>query len=383
MRRHSLAAVIGASGVCFLVAPAPAARSAPFAGIVSPSDGNSSTRIGCFDPLSLRPAFRPVRIFEYHHAWNASPDGRRVALGMSAPGRQGRIGVRIVNLARGTIDVDVETGVAAEAIAWLTDRRLVAGLQRGGIVLIDPVSGAIVTRWAGWSALDAPSTRTRRRFVMLEPGPRVSRLVTVDRAGSLRSVSLRLPRRRRRGNRDRPALVADPANERAYVLTGGRTALAIDLRTMRVRRRRLGGARPADLRHRNAIWLGGGRLAFSGEDFRGRRLTTTPVGAFIVDTRTWKVRRVDARASGVAVARGRLFAYGADGLRAYTRGGRRMYAVLRNRLVWMVGINSGIAYVATDRATHVLDTRSGRVRRRIPRALDVSTIVRRCPAARR
>ena len=250
-------------------------------------------------------------------------------------------------------------------------------------MIIDPATGAIVRRWAAGSVLAAATTRTRRRFVILEPGRGVSRLATVDRAGLLRSVSLRLPTRRRRGNRDRPALVADPANERAYVLTGGRTALAIDLRTMRVRRRRLGVASRADLRHRDAVWLGGGRLAFSGEDFavRGRRLVTTPVGATIVDTRTWKVRRIDARASGVALGRGRLFAYGLSGVRAYTRNGRRLYAVLRDKPVWTVGANGGIAYAATDRATHVIDTRSGRVRRRIPRALDVSTIARRCPAA--
>ena len=145
-----------------LLADAPAAapelrvvaRPAPFVGILSDPYGGG-TRVGCFDSLSLRPTSAPVFFGEYHDAWSTSPDGRRVALGISAPGSEARIGVRIVNLARWATELDVETGIAAEAVAWLTDRTLVAALQRGGIVLIDPATGEVVRRWAGWAALDA------------------------------------------------------------------------------------------------------------------------------------------------------------------------------------------------------------------------------------
>lgn len=93
-----------------------------------------------------------------------------------------------MNLARSATELDVETGIAAGAVAWLRDRTLVAALLRGGIVLIDPVTGGVIRRWTGRAALDAASTRTRRRFVLLEPGGRTRRLATVDAKGRLRSV---------------------------------------------------------------------------------------------------------------------------------------------------------------------------------------------------
>ena len=194
---------------------------------------------------------------------------------------------------------DVQTGVAAEAVAWLTDRTLVAALQRGGIVLIDPVTGEVVGRWAGWAALDGVSTRTRRRFVLLEPGGRTRRLATVDQTGRLRSMSLRLPLRRRFSKLARPALVADPVREHAYVLTGARVVVDVDLKRMRVRRRRLQprlkqSAARARFPVRDAVWLGSGRLAVSGQDAvpvpgRPLRPRTYPAGLSTVDTQSWKV----------------------------------------------------------------------------------------------
>ena len=397
--RPCLLAIIGAAGVGSLVAHAPAAapelravaRPAPFAGIVANPVSGVRTRVGCFDALSLRPTSAPVVIFEYHDAWSASPDGTRVAVGMSAPGREGRIGVQVVDLVRGTIELEVMTGIAAEAVAWLTERRLVAALQRGGIVLIDPVSGAIVKRWAGWRVLDAVATRTRRRFVMLEPGQR-ARLAAVDRSGRLRSVSLRLAALGRRG---RAALVADPVGEHAYVLTGGRTAVDVDLRRMRVGTRRLRpepragsekGPKPGEVRQREGIWLGDGLLAISGRDFfpRGRRgARTVPAGASTIDTKSWAVRRVDAKATGVASAPGRLIAYGQRGLRAYTLHGRRVFEALRRNPLWSVGAAGRLAYAGTPTATHVIDTGSGHIRGRISDAHAVSVISRRCPTATR
>ena len=149
--------------------------------------------MGCFDPLSLRATSPPVVIGEYHHAWSLSPDGSRVALGISALGETARVGVRIVELGSWTAQLDVETGIAAAGVAWLTDRRLAAALLDGGIVLLDPVTGAVVDRWATGSGVDAATTRTRRRFLMLVSGRRVARLSVVDAEGRLRRLSLRIP----------------------------------------------------------------------------------------------------------------------------------------------------------------------------------------------
>ena len=336
-------------------------------GILSDPYGGA-TRVGCFNPLSLRAASAPLFVGEYHDAWSTSPDGTRVALGISAPGRGARIGVRIVNLAGWVTEHDIETGIAAEAVAWLTDRTLVAALVRGGIVLIDPVTGGVTRRWAGWSSLDAVSTRTRRRFVLLTPGGRTRRLATVDAKGRLRSVSLRLPVRRRLSRRARPALVADPARERAYVLTGGRVFVDVDLRRMHVRRRRLEPTSRPSFPVRDGLWLGGGRLAVSGD------------GLSTVDTRSWQVDVVDTAATGAALAPGRLLAFGERGVRGYSRGGRRVFEVLGERPVWSVGATGRLAYAGTPTATYVIDTRAGQVRRRIPRPRELSGVIaRRCP----
>ena len=395
VRRLYLVAVIGASSLTSLLADPPAAapelrvaaRPAPFVGILSDPYGGA-TRVGCFDSLSLRATAPPVFIGEYHDAWSKSPDGTRVALGISAPGSGARIGVRIVNLARWATELDVETGIAAEAVAWLTDRMLVAALQRGGMVLIDPVTGEVVRRWAGWAALDSVSTRTRRRFVLLEPGRQTRRLASVDETGRLRSVSLRLPLRRRHSRLARPALVADPVREHAYVLTGGRVVVDVDLQRMRARRRRLQpaleqGASGARFPVRGGLWLGGGRLTVSGYDaVPGRRLRPRayPTGLSTVDTETWNVDVVDSAATGAALAPGRLLAYGERGLRGYSRGGRRVFELLQNRIVWSVGAAGRLAYAVTPTATHVIDTRSGRIRRSISRPRELSGVIaQRCP----
>jgi hypothetical protein len=395
VRRLCLIAVIGASSLTSLLADPPAAapelravaRPAPFVGILSDPYGGA-TRVGCFDSLSLRATAAPVFVGEYHGAWSASPDGTHVALGISAPGSGARIGVRIVNLARWATELDVETGIAAEAVAWLTDRTLVAALQRGGIVLIDPATGEVVRRWAGWAALDAVSTRTHRRFVLLEPGRQTRRLAAVDKAGRLRSVSLRLPLRSRHSRLARPALVADPVREHAYVLTGSRVVVDVDLQRMRARRRRLQppleqGASGARFPVRGGLWLGGGRLAVSGLDAvpaRRLRARTYPAGLRTVDTETWNVDVVDSAATGVALAPGRLLAYGERGLRGYSRGGRRVFELLRHQIVWSVGAAGRLAYAVTPTATHVIDTRSGRIRRTISRPRELSGVIaRRCP----
>jgi hypothetical protein len=327
---------------------------------------------------------------EYHDALSVSPDGRRVAFGMSAPGANARVGVGIVDLTRLRFERGVETGIASEGLAWLTDRQLVAALQRGGIVVIDPATGAILRRWRGWHVLRAVTTRTRRSLVMLEADGQTSRLAAVDATGDLRSVRLPVPARDGHGSRLRPALVADPAAERVYVLPGGRTVLAVDLARMRVHRHRLrsglGSAEPSGrfaFRDRDAVWLGAGRLALAGTELRrrpGPRLGVVPVPVSLIDSRTWTVRTIDASATGVTLARGRLLAYGPRGVRAYSLRGRRLFETLGRRRVWSVAARGGIAYATSRGRTHVIDTGTGRVRRTIRRALEVRALVaRRCP----
>lgn len=288
-------------------------------------------------------------IGEFHGAWSVAPAGGRVALGISAPGSGGRIGVRILRLSPPSVAVSVQTGVASEALAWLRERILVAALQ-SGIVLVDPATGTILRRWTGWSSLDANSARTRTRFVLLHRRGPMQRLAVVDATGELRSVPVDGPGRW-------PLLVVDPAHERAYVLAGGRRLLEVDLRRMRVERRTLSSPAGGRDLGQSAVWLGHGRLALSGGGLR------------IIDVSTGSVRTLERAATGATVARGRLLASGPRGVRAYTLDGRSLFRALGGRRVWNLGARGNLAYVGGPSSTRVMDVRSGRVVRRIRRAL--------------
>jgi hypothetical protein len=59
---------------------------------------NTAVSLARLDPISLKPVSRQVRLGEYHNAWSLSPDRSELALGISAPGRSGRVGILIVDL---------------------------------------------------------------------------------------------------------------------------------------------------------------------------------------------------------------------------------------------------------------------------------------------
>src|SRR5712691_99188 len=150
----------------------------PFLGVVypGPNTGNTPAILARLDPLSLRPVSPKVEMGEYHAAWSLSPDASQLALGVSSgesvltPSRRLglRIGIYIVDLGRMQLVQEIQTGIAAEAVGWLARRRLVAGLQRGGTVVIDPVTGRILRRWPRFSFPDL-SARVGDALVMLFP----------------------------------------------------------------------------------------------------------------------------------------------------------------------------------------------------------------------
>ena len=187
---------------------------------------------------------------------------------------------------------------------------------------------------------------------MLEQRERAARLGTVDASGRLREVSFTLPSRRT------AALVADPGRERAYVI-GRRRVVAVDLRRMRVRRHRVRLAGNPN----QALWLGKNLIAVAAR------------GLSVINTKTWTAREIDPKATGVATAPGRLLALGPRGLRGYTRKGRPVFELLRGKPIWAANNRGKVAYVTTPRATYVVDTRSGRVRRRMSRVRAVEAVI--------
>jgi hypothetical protein len=387
-------------------ADARGASSRPFVGVLESASGGAAT-LARLDPLSLKPVSRRVRIAEYHRAWSLSPDGSQVALSRGGQG----IGIEIVDLRTMKLVRHLRTGIAAEALGWLAPRRLVAGLQRGGSVVVDPRTGRIVRRFADFSFPDA-SVQTRLGLVLLLPQLRTSspglplrrvtgavRLALVDSRGRLRSATLqriRLGVRLRHGLEyaDRAGLAVDPARARAYVVAADAPVGEVDLRTMRVSYHRLGplfappsggGVTAVLARERPALWLGRGRLLVSGRDLvstRTRKEALAPAGAALVDTGGWSWRTLDRRPTAAAVAAGKLLVYGPGrypapgiGLRGYTLGGRRVFGLFNGRPVYDVEVAGNRAYVRTPAVVHVVDLAKGTVVRDIAPPVDLISVI--------
>lgn len=376
---------------------ATAARGEPLLGMLMLPD--TSVILARLDPLSLEPVSRQVELGEYHDAWSLSPDGRELALGISAPGESGRIGIVIVDPEQMKVVREIEAGGAAEALAWLAPRVLVGGLVRDGTVIVDPRSGEVLRRWPGLSFPEA-SARIRDGLVMLFRGPvrassaggatAAARLAIVDARGRLRSVVLdRIELSARYADgvyyADDLGLAVDPARERAYVFAADALVADVDLRTLNVSYHRvdalflapgeLAGAdvRPEDVgaRNRRALWLGDGRALVVGTELvpAGREnFESIAAGAIVVDTATWSSCTLDAKAGGAAAVAERLLAYGPTsrkmpgaGLSAYTVQGRKTFHLLDNEQVWYVQTAADRAYVRTRRAAYVVDVMSGKV----------------------
>lgn len=394
MRLALLGAAAAAAGLAHAAAPSHLARP-PFLAVVQRS-GNHPAVLARLDPLTLRPVSRQVVVGEYHDAWSRSPDGSRIALGRGGQG----IGVSIADLRTMRLVRQVRTGIAAEALGWLAPRRLVAALQRGGTVLVDPDTGRTVRRWPSFSFPDA-SAPVRHGLVMLFPRlrkagigvplARVSgtmRLAIVDAPGRLRSVVLERIRLGVRVLRngfelaDRAGLAVDPARGRAYVFAAGAPVAEVDLRSLRVSYHRLPflfGPRNAPARLRRALWLGQGRVAVVGRDFVSAR-GEEPVGATVVDTASWSWRTLDRGASSAAYAAGRLVVNGARiGVRAYALDGRRVFSLLERRRVLDVWFAAGRAYVRTPSAVEILDVGSGKVVGRVAPRVELLAPIARAP----
>jgi hypothetical protein len=385
--------------------PLKASAAAPLLGLLQAP--NSAVSMALLDPLSLGPVSPKVEVGEYHDAWSLSPDRSQLALGVSAPGRKGRIGILIIDLRAMRVVRRVETGIAAQALGWLAPRRVVASLQTGGTVLVDPRTGKVLRRWRDFSYPDA-SARTPRGLVMLfggtnealfggspvtPPGSIVPRLGVVDARGRLRSVPLeriRLTVRPRLYSADRAGLAVDRSRARAYVFAANAPAAIVDLRTMRVSYRpvalgpRGGANRKVLARDRRALWLGDGQVVVLGLDLlrpAGReRFPSIPAGATLVDTANWRTRLLDPMADRAVFAAGLLLTYrsrGAarSGLRMYTLDGRRVLSLLDGERVVDVQVARGSAYVRTPSAVYVLDAISRKIVNKIVPPVELVEVI--------
>jgi hypothetical protein len=355
------------------------------------------------DPQTLKQLKRGVVKLADAHSSVFSPSARKIAVGSSA------FGIRIVDIRRMKLissGTGRRFGWDINPIHWPTQRRLLAlewhqRLASTRLVVIDPVSRRTLKRVAvdGYTSW----ARTGSGLVAVG-GPTESigpaRVLVVDQDGGTRSIQLeRIPAGgRTEGTEEEPTyrvaspgLAVDPDLRHAYVVGQEGLVADIDLDTLEVAYREL--ARPASLLgrfldwlqpaanakivngwHRQAVSLGGGKLAVSGSDYdRTRR---SPAGLELVDVRANRMRSLEGRASYAMVASGMLLVAGDSssgdgdwtgmGLAAYTLDGDKLWHVLDGAPVSWAQTAGGYAYVAGEEAypqtVRVIDLADGSVR---------------------
>jgi len=326
-----------------------------------------------FAPGSLRPGRPRLRLGEYHEDWSFSPDGSQLALGMGGQGDPCGRGICIVDAETMRIAGYVHAPIAVEAVAWLSPRRIVGVLQRGGVFVADPVTETVTSsRDLPFLPFGPAVARTSGGLAVLMRS-RPPHLVVVNSHGDVRSVALR---RIERG----AALAAAPHGLRAFVTSAVGLVAEVDLRTMAVRYHRV--PTPDDGNRREALWLGDGRLAVSGD---------RNAGVTVIDTSTWTARTVAPGATSARLAGGRLLVYSelgfrprsrGVGLRVYTRDGRRLVRHLfGDRQLEVEVLGEGVAVfrpsASRTRATEIVRARTGaplRTVARPPRGYSVSIL---------
>ncbi len=368
---------------------------APLLGIAG---GQSSDRVVLLDPLTLRPLgsrFVTIPSFAY---WDRSPSGSRVVFG----GRTGTLWfvdpmkLKVVGSVR-------LQGFSDPRVAWVSPRALLA-VDQASIALVDPV--AMRVRWrktlpeAVRPFFPERVARTPSGLVFLvapiDGSVGATTLVSAAVSGRVRSLVLaqiqsgaaQVSPAESLFTGSEPGLAVDPVGNTAYVAGGDGTVAAVDLETLTasyhdptrtLARADKVVAGPA----RDAVWLGNGLLAVTGENDNAwldskktYQETVKPAGLTIVDTRTWTDRLIDPGTSSVTFAGGLLLAVGeswdttagssasqpiGDGLSAYTTAGVLAFHLFGQAPVQQVFVTGGSAYALGLATTSVVRLPSGAV----------------------
>jgi hypothetical protein len=265
-----------------LIAPATALAQAPL-GIVEGT-------LGRFDRNTLQPVGPTLDLPEPHARPVFAPDGERFAIGLSKAGAgdTGRIGLWIVDPDQMTVEHEVHTGIAAEAVAF--PGVVAALLQSGELLVVDPRTGSIRSRRGIGRTSCAPEAVQvpRRAVIVNEVRADEVEVTIVEADGRVHtlSVPLKSPDRHCR----KVGVAADKT--RVYI-TGTERVIELDPVTRRVTTHRAAGGTGA------AIVPGG--LAIAG-----------PRGVSVVDTTTWKSRWRDRSARSVLTSGATVIATGSD-----------------------------------------------------------------------
>jgi hypothetical protein len=324
-------------------------------------------------------------------AWSFAPDRSWLAFGSSA----GEPRLRLISLpamrARGAVKIARRGSLVATA--WTGSRRVLAVVVVPGccgagntiVVAVDRARRRVVWRKTLEGSLQAGERVGRRLLMVLGPrgrsiGP--SRIVEIGARGRIRSAELP---EIRSGNEPsapvagghatrswNPGLAVDGSGSRAFVVQAEAPVAELDLSTFQVRSHALPlRSRTADAvvgPTRRALWLGRGMLAVTGCD--DRRDGQRPAGLTLIDTRDWRARTIDTRATDAALAAGTLLAssfrsgsggnLSGSGLTGYTIDGKRKFHLYPREPIFGVQPLGRRALVGAEDRTVLIDARAGR-----------------------
>jgi hypothetical protein len=293
---------------------------------------------------------------------------------------------------------------------WANPHRIVALVQdcctnTVSIAVVDPGARRILSSVPlGGDA--AVWTRAGDRLLVLVTPTNVigpAQLLVVDATGGVRTVKLDRVVAGRSwpedhssglGTQQIPALAADPATGRAYVIQPDRPAAEIALDSLDVSYHDLA---PASLAARlsawlqpdaeakgmngtawNAVALGNGFVAVTGAvehaviNGNTEEMSSSPAGLAIVDVRNWTIRTLDRGADSVTATDGLLLVTGRTwtsteqhmagmGLAAYGSDTTLRFHLFAGDSAWVDQVWDGRAYVQLNGKTTVVELATGRV----------------------
>jgi len=332
------------------------------------------------DALTLRPVGRRLDIGKPPVGLAArSPDGRTMAL------RHGSIPeLRFVDLRamRQTGRLRLGSSGWVPAAIWPSPTRLVLllGGEKTEVVVVDPNARRVVSRQSLDGELAGSVAAGSRLLALLAPrraiGP--ARLAVVAADGMVRVAALPgvaagfapPPNPEGIGRQESPGFAADPTGRRAVVVTPD-ALLTVDLGSLevtsvkRLERRPARAAKRIEGWGRHVLWLQEDTIAVAGWDISSTetRVTSTPIGATLVELGTGTRRELDSGARGIVETGGTLLAFGGSALRGYDLGGRLRFELLPGGDTGYVQTSGRYAYVGSENSTRftVVDVRAGRV----------------------
>lgn len=344
-----------------------------------------------YDPTTLKPFGRPLRLQMPAWRWAYAPGRTRLAL--VGGGATSTTALAIVDprglrrLARASIG-----GIYPQGLLWpRPDRLLLVGSSGTGseVLAIDPATLRIVDRVRLEGRVIRGETVDGGVVLLLAPADRIDvlRLVTVDAELTARTMTLDRIRGGQRTVEDpadpgvpsaeqrTPGLAVDPGREVAYVVGDGEPVAIVDLATGSVTYRDLPERQTAAAQkslqgsYVAATWLADGRLAITGTRYGGldpgtRLIRRETLGLSILDVPTWGLRLIDAAADGALRHGSWLVTTGEKGLRWYDFAGRRrgeLFAKQGGGIdVSAFGDRLAVRLVDAQRTVRV-DLRTGRV----------------------